>query len=398
MRTTKFHKSKRCFEFMDFIPKCSKPLIVILGSTGSGKSRLAIELCRAISGEIVSADSMQLYKGLAIVTNQSTPEERLGVAEHLVGFLSPLAFGYNVHSFRDDGLRVIEDIHRRNKIPVMVGGTNYYIEAMLWDNLFLDSADSKTYYFNLPASFLSMSNEELHETLQKVDPERAAVLHPNNRRRVLRSLQISYVHKCKHSELLREQWEKAGSSAIGGPLRFTNSLILWTQCDLPKLFCKLRERIDGMVRKGLRREITSFYDEELRHLGSDGEPKGAFQCIGVKEFLDFLQLPPNVRDSSEGDAVFERCLNGLHLATCQYAKKQIKWIRNRFVQRSGGDVPPIYALTPSDGTRCSSEYKKCDTCNRLICVKQWQAHVFSKKHRRCKAAIIRRDQTLTRPV
>uniref|UniRef100_A0A5S6QIA6 tRNA dimethylallyltransferase n=1 Tax=Trichuris muris TaxID=70415 RepID=A0A5S6QIA6_TRIMR len=332
-------------EMMDCVHKCSRPLIVILGSTGSGKSKLAAEICRAISGEIVSADSMQLYEGLAVATNQTTPEERLGIPEHLVGFLPPLTFGYTVHSFRDDGLRVIEDIHRRNKIPVLVGGTNYYIEAILWDNLVGDTTNSKSYYFNLPASVLCLSNGELHKTLQSVDPEQAAILHPNNRRRILRSLQIWYTLKRKHSELLNAQRKQAGGSGVGGPLRFTKSLILWLQCDLPMLFSKLRHRIDAMVNNGLRQEITSFYDtnyceyrsrqEEVKHLGANGQPMGAFQCIGVKEFLEFLGLPRHVRDSSDGDAVFEKCLSSLHLATCQYAKRQVKWIRNRFVRRTG---------------------------------------------------------------
>lgn len=106
-----------------------------MGATGCGKTKLSVQLCKKFNGEVISTDSMQVYKGLDIVTNKVTTEEACGVSHHMISFLDPLTIGFNVVHFRNKALKIIDDLHARNKLPVIVGGTNYYNEAVLWKNL-----------------------------------------------------------------------------------------------------------------------------------------------------------------------------------------------------------------------------------------------------------------------
>ncbi|XP_029665774.1 tRNA dimethylallyltransferase-like isoform X2 [Formica exsecta] len=234
------------------------PILVILGATGSGKSRLGIELARRFSGEIISADSMQVYKSLDIVTAKVTPAERQAAPHHMLDVMDPLT------NFS------IDNLVARRKLPVVVGGTNYYIESLLWEILIADPKDPSVQAdssatdpsasienrsddrYNIrvdrqngddddneaapmkklkfDARLCDDSNEELHRRLMEVDPEMARQLHPNNRRKVIRSLEVFHQHGKTHSELLKAQ-RTAGGCGLGGPLRYPNSIILWLRCN-----------------------------------------------------------------------------------------------------------------------------------------------------------------------
>ncbi|KRZ09448.1 Amyloid beta A4 precursor protein-binding family B member 2 [Trichinella zimbabwensis] len=406
-----------------------KPIVVILGATGTGKTELAVELCLHAGGEIVSADAMQMYAGLAIATNKSTVEERRNVNEHLVSNLHPLTFGYTVQHFRQQALQTIAAVQSRGRLPVLVGGTNYYIESLIWNTLLCDDQPSHTghcYYQDLPAGLLTMDGERLLDELRKVDPDMACRLHPNNRRRLLRSLQVWHGTGRRQSELVEQQ----RLCDVEQKLLFQNCLILWLRIDRQLLHKRLQARLERMLERGLKDELIEFYDTfydqyvaKRNSIANDNQAKGAFQCLGFKEFLPFLRLQPEARHSTHGLEIFQRCLEQLHMATCRYAKKQVKWIENRIVRRPGSVALPVYALdihadTPHSFSHCIAQalslvdwflspgtvppvmeplnqksldwkahddkllYVRCETCNRYIAKNQWNAHALSKKHRR----------------
>ncbi|XP_041822914.1 tRNA dimethylallyltransferase isoform X3 [Melanotaenia boesemani] len=165
-------------------------LVVILGATGTGKSKLAIEIGKRLQGEIISADSMQVYQGLDIITNKVTAEERAQCRHHMISFVDPLVSSYTVVDFRNKALALIDDMHSRNKLPIVVGGTNYYIESLLWKVLLdteQESEDSGDVGDGAPHRKLELEKlgaAVLHERLAKVDPKMAAMLHPNDKRKI----------------------------------------------------------------------------------------------------------------------------------------------------------------------------------------------------------------------
>ncbi|KAF3833662.1 hypothetical protein F7725_024866 [Dissostichus mawsoni] len=169
-------------------------LVVILGATGTGKSKLAIELGRRLQGEIISADSMQVYQGLDIITNKVTAEERAQCKHHMISFVDPLVSGYTVFSLTAFN---IEDMHSRDTLPVVVGGTNYYIESLLWKVL-VDTGqetgapgDGGDGALDRKLELEKLGVEELHKRLAEVDPKMAAMLHPNDKRKITSSRQAA---------------------------------------------------------------------------------------------------------------------------------------------------------------------------------------------------------------
>ncbi|VDP38976.1 unnamed protein product [Soboliphyme baturini] len=418
-------------------------IVVIIGATGTGKSKLAIDLCRRFDGEVVSADSMQVYEGLDIVTCKVSRSDMAGVPHHLMSFLPPQTVGYTVVDFRNNALKAIDAILSRSKIPMIVGGTFYYVESLIWSNLISadkavlledDDYHSSPFYDDLPDGLLSMTDEQLHAELRAVDPERALHLHPNNRRRVVRSLQVWYSTHKTHTQLLKEQHQTIGANGFGGAPRFNQVCIIWLQCEKSILDIRLRQRISSMVEQGLKNELTCFVDEHYpsfrekpKRLPKDcdrdsDESKGVFQCIGLKQFSDFLSLPVDQRNSASGDAAFRKGLELLLVATRQYAKRQLKWIKNRFVKRPLDDGFKLFALdvtlddnyeaavlgpateivrsflnghpstiqplrSKSDSDVYSydedaNRHRLCEVCDRLIANSQWQSHILSRSHRK----------------
>lgn len=341
--------------------KCK--VIVIIGATGSGKTKLAVELCKLFNGEAISTDSMQVYKGLDIASNKVTNEEADGIPHHMISYLPPLTMGYTVVSFRNRALEIIADIHKRKKVPVIVGGTNYYMEALLW-KILVDSGKHEEHLTfdnvmkNLPENFLKLSNEDLHAELAKVDPIEAGRILPSSRRRVQRCLQYFFTTQKPISASLEEQRGEKGGNEIGGPLRFENSCMLWLKCETNVLNKRLDKRVDTMLQNGLLEELDQFYSkyqlqyEKLLNVFtnqySDSFDKGIFRCIGLKEFKNYLALPKHERlpDGTETDQAkkeFAQALHDLRIATRRYAKRQVKWVMNRCLA-DDRDAPPIYSL------------------------------------------------------
>ncbi|XP_043498979.1 tRNA dimethylallyltransferase [Polistes fuscatus] len=457
------------------------PLLVILGSTGSGKSKLGIELARKFGGEIISADSMQVYKDLDIVTAKVTKEERQMAVHHMLDVVDPLTH-FSVIDFRNMALPIVENLLSNKKIPIVVGGTNYYIESLLWKilinnvkekmdqkrNILSDNDnDNEDSNGNTQATLersgtkdesltkkkmkidgkidrkmstreemkeetkeetketSEQTNEVLYRRLVEIDPEMAQRLHPNNRRKIIRSLEVFEQCGKKHSEILKEQ-RLEGGSGLGGPLRYTNAIIFLLRCDKEILNKRLNQRVDAMMQNGLINELLEFHrkynEDRIKANLSPDYTKGIFQSIGFKEFHDYLILPEEERASKKGEKLLEEGLDCLKLVTRRYAKTQQKWIRNRFLRRVDRQVPPLYELDCTDLTQWESNvYGKavsilsavlrgekpeerpineniedqktsdssnevqnyCEICERIFIGKlQWDAHINGFKHRK----------------
>ncbi|XP_070466264.1 tRNA dimethylallyltransferase isoform X20 [Equus przewalskii] len=321
------------------------PLVVILGATGTGKSTLALQLGQRLGGEIVSADSMQVYEGLDIITNKVSAREQRMCQHHMISFVDPLVTNYTVVDFRNKATALIEDIFARDKIPIVVGGTNYYIEALLWKVL-VNAKPQEMDTEKVIDRKVELEKEDghvLHKRLSQVDPERAAKLHPHDKRKVARSLQVFEETGISHSEFLHRQQAEEGGGPLGGPLKFPNPCILWLHTD-------------------------------------------------------------------------QTGIEALKQVTKRYARKQNRWVKNRFLSRPGPSVPPVYGLEVSDVSKweesvlepaleivrsfiqghqpaaapvkmpCNEtenkrSYHMCDLCDRIIIGdREWAAHRKSKSH------------------
>ena len=406
----------------------TKPLVVVFGATGAGKSKLALEVAAKVDGEIISADAMQIYKGLDIVTNKVTPEEMRICPHHMIGFLSP-SKKYTAVDFRNDVLPIIADIHERGKVPVIAGGTNYYIEGILWDFL-ISSKGSMDSDSQLRAELELKESTELHEMLSKVDVETALKLHPNDKRKIIRALEVYETTNVKLSDHHAQQKKRKGSSEFGGLLRFPNSCLFWVQCQPEILLKRVYKRVDKMIDAGLLKELSEFHEAYNKNRLSDDTQHasyedGIFQSIGFKEFHDYLT------SGTDDEKLFAEAVERMKLSTWQYAKYQQKWISKRIVNRTNalpvyavdGSFPELWdekvlnpairilsknfpflsltavsALTkedkvsetvsmeplvqkPADPEK-SFELMICDICNgRRIPKHDWEAHLSSRKHR-----------------
>jgi len=424
------------------------PVVVVLGATGTGKTKLSIELAQKFNGEVVNADSLQVYKGLDIITNKVTKEEMAMVPHHLIDFLEPLT-PITVVDFRNRALKVIQDIFQRNKMPVIVGGTHYYIEALLWEFLIdADKTASDTFLFQqdkmqkenqietessqvnvdtvfskpiFMSSFKDVPSDVLYNILMEVDPEAAQVLHPNDRRKVIRILQIIQRNNgTKYSDLIKDQHSKTGGSNLSGPLRYPKTVIFWTHTEPDILNKRLDDRVDEMLRQGLLKELTDFHTNYASSRVSSGfKPdytEGIFQAIGFKEFHSYLV------QEEKNEKLLEKSILEMKVQTRRYAKKQMKWIRNRLLEAHNRIIPPLFQvntshpenwvvdvrdkafqimeriiaddilphdLQPVSQTQTKvidrKRVRRCDICNK-VCAgqEQWEAHVQSKGHRALK--------------
>ena len=557
-------------------------IIVILGCTGTGKSKLSIEIGRRIGGEIISADSMQVYKGLDIITNKVTPEERASIPHHLLDFVEANE-KFSVVEFKTIALDAISDILARQKVPIIVGGTNYYIESLLWENLIDERKDNRVKRGDdgeIRSKFRKVENEEpketdpsresntqnvlveegqnvnarsmktknekrdensgarrantkstidecesfegheeggsdsrsrkvekgereednsarkanaestfagcerksteenqraelgsleksfkeeainseslditantslvqdamdtesfdgvslprpredaeiqhsLHEQLARVDSAMAQKLHPNDTRKIKRSLQVYERSGIIHSEHIAQQQSQEGSSEYSGPMRFKNICVLWLRCEFETLDKRLDARVDQMIELGLVNELIQFHNswksESSKSKMQNSE--GIFQSIGFKEFGEFLNHGNSKVE--ENRDLFQKCVEAMKCATRRYARKQIRWVSNRFLGRPSTSSPDVYSLdatdpgqwehnvlekalsivesfrtgqevthTPSERiltcTAGKHSHHTCTVCNGRVIIgdQNWAAHLRSRSHRHYK--------------
>nr|XP_033810293.1 tRNA dimethylallyltransferase isoform X1 [Geotrypetes seraphini] len=328
----------------------SLPLVVILGATGTGKSQLAAQLGQRLGGEIVSADSMQVYKGLDIITNKVNAEEERLCRHHMISFVDPLVTNYTVADFRNKATALIEDIFARRKIPIIVGGTNYYIESLLWkfliDTKEISNGDTSKPTTSRTLELEQLDGPELYRHLSQVDPQMASKLHPHDKRKLARSLEIFEETGITHSEFLLRQHAEEGAGPLSGPLRYPNPCILWLHADQAVLNKRLSSRVDAMISAGLLRELQDFhqrYNQWKIAENCQNYQHGIFQSIGFKEFHEFLTTEPMCPQETR-DLMLQKAIQTLKQVTQRYARRQNQWVRNRFLKRPGPNIPAVYGL------------------------------------------------------
>lgn len=278
----------------DTMPEEKLKLVVLLGPTGSGKSDLAVRLAEEIGAEILNADSMQLYRGLDIGTAKPGPDELARVAHHLVGVVAP-EVNFTASDFRREATAIIEEITARRKKVIVVGGTGLYIRALLEGLVDSPKADPA-----LRCQLEALPGEELLRRLFEVDPESASRLHPNDRVRLVRALEVFSQTGCPVSALRNEH----GFSGA-----YYRTLKIGIKVDRQELYRRLDRRVDAMLEAGLAAEVRSLlaagYGAELKSMRS----------IGYKEMCAFLA----------GELSHDEAVRLIKRDTRRYAKRQLTW-------------------------------------------------------------------------
>ncbi|MBR5808591.1 MAG: tRNA (adenosine(37)-N6)-dimethylallyltransferase MiaA [Clostridia bacterium] len=275
------------------------PLIVIAGPTASGKTALSVDITKAVGGEIVSADSMQIYKYMNIGTAKPTEEEKQGIPHHMMDFLEP-EVNFSVADYCQMAGEIIRDIDSRGKIPVIVGGTGLYIDSLVNGVDFGEEQGDQKIREELAELAEKEGNEAVHKILEEIDPETAAKYHPNNLRRIIRAIEV---YKTQGKTVSQKEKEEKIS-----PYNVAYFCINW---DREVLYDRINRRVDIMVEDGLVEEVKGL-------LKSDIDSKcTAMQSIGYKEFYGYLN----------GESTLEEALETIKQSSRHYAKRQLTWFR-----------------------------------------------------------------------
>ncbi|MDE7400275.1 MAG: tRNA (adenosine(37)-N6)-dimethylallyltransferase MiaA [Oscillospiraceae bacterium] len=275
-------------------------VIVICGPTASGKTALAVELAKIYNGEVISADSMQIYTDMDIASAKPTVDEQQGIPHHLVGFLNP-ADSFSVADYVKMCDECVRDIFSRGKTPIICGGTGLYISSFV-DNLTFDDSEQDYAFREEMRRFAEQNgNSALLERLREVDPETAETLHENNVGRIIRALEV---YKTTGHTISQA---KAMSREKPSPYKFI--MITLDFAEREQLHERINRRVDDMVSRGLVEEARQCFDQPNRQT--------AAQAIGCKELYPYFR----------GERSLEDCIEELKLRTRQYAKRQLTWFR-----------------------------------------------------------------------
>ena len=278
-----------------------KPLVIIAGPTASGKSGLSVLLAEKINGEIISADSMQVYRHMDIGSAKITAREMKGIPHHLIDILEPFE-DFNVALFQKLAKQAMDEIYSRGRIPILVGGTGFYIQSVLYDIDFTEEETDFTYRKSLEELADTRGFEALFERLKAVDPASAAELHPNNVKRVIRALEYYHLTGQKISEHNKEQRKKSSPY---------DAFYFVLNMDRKKLYERIDQRVDLMIQNGLVEEVKHLKEMGLSHKNV------SMQGLGYKEILAFL----------DGDFSLEEAIYTIKRDTRHFAKRQLTWFR-----------------------------------------------------------------------
>jgi tRNA dimethylallyltransferase len=274
-------------------------IVVVCGPTATGKTALAVSLAEHLNGEIIGADSMQIYKGMNIATAKPTAEELRGIPHHLIDFLEPHE-PFSVADYVGMAREKIAEVTARGKLPIICGGTGLYINALI-DNIEFAEVKADPEF---RAEMQRKEAETLLNELRLKDPQTASELHENNKKRVIRALEVLHVTGKTMSEL------KAASRLNPSPYR---PVMLRIEFHKDELYERINKRVDLMLEAGLVDECRSAY---LASIGGNSMQTSA-QAIGYKELLPFLR----------GEAGLAECVENLKKATRNYAKRQLTWFK-----------------------------------------------------------------------
>ena len=280
-------------------------VLAVVGPTAVGKSALAVRLAKKYNGEIISCDSMQIYRGMDIGTAKVTEEEKEGIPHHLIDILDP----WEQFSCADYALlakKTVDDIISRGKTPVFCGGTGLYLDSVLEISSFGEAYADEEYRHSLEEFARKNGPAALHKALREIDPESADAIHCNNVKRVIRALEI---YKCSgkpKSEVDRE------NKMIPPP--YESTVFFLTCEDKELLYSRIEKRVDIMMEAGLLSEAERLYKD-----GVFEKSKTASAAIGYKELLPYLR----------GESNLDSCIAQLKLSTRHYAKRQLTWFKKK---------------------------------------------------------------------
>ncbi|KAA8896013.1 IPP transferase-domain-containing protein [Sphaerosporella brunnea] len=338
------------------------PLISVIGATGTGKSQLAVELALSLNGEVINADAMQLYRGLPIITNKITSEERKGVPHHLLGCLDPSDV-WQVGKFIKEAEKTIEDIRRRGHLPILVGGTHYYVQSLLFPHGNEEKKEDADNEYAFPPVDINLAEKypvldaptpKLYSALKAVDPIIAARWHPNDRRKIRRSLEIYYSTGCKQtaSEVYAAQ-RAAKQQSVSPDIPKYRNLIFWVHSETDVLRARLDSRVGKMITAGMWEEIEEM--ERLYYSFGDEADlnQGIWQSIGFKEFLPYLKMRKTGAGEKELEEARTAAVENMKTATRQYARSQVKWVRIKFLNalraaNESGNHSSIFLMDSTD--------------------------------------------------
>ena len=279
-------------------------LICVVGPTATGKTKMGVALARRFHGEVVSADSMQIYRGMAIGTAAPTPEEQAGIPHHMIAVADP-AENWSAARYAREADHCVQDILTRGKTPVIVGGTGLWLDALLQGQEFAPGEQGSAIRQALHNRWRQEGGQALLTELQKIDPAAAAKCHLNDEKRILRALEVYY----ETGETITSHDEKSRLC----PPRYDAAFIGLDFADRADLWDRIDRRVDEMVSRGLL--------DEVQMLLKSGLPADAtaLQAIGYKQFLAVAQ----------GQATVEQAISEIKLRSRQYAKRQRTWFRRR---------------------------------------------------------------------
>lgn len=278
-----------------------QPLIILTGPTAVGKTELSIALAKAVNGEIISADSMQVYKYMDIGTAKIMPEEMQGVKHYLVDELAPDE-DFNVVRFAQMAREAMEEIYAKGKIPILVGGTGFYIQAVLYGIDFTENEEDKAFRQSLEKIAQEQGELVLHEKLKEVDPASAKAIHPNNVKRVIRALE--YFEQTGEPISAHNDRERQKESPY-------NAAYFVLTNDREVLYDRINQRVDKMLEAGLLEEVKGLLERGYK------KEMVSMQGLGYKEIIDYL----------EGNITLEEAVYILKRDTRHFAKRQLTWFR-----------------------------------------------------------------------
>ena len=268
-------------------------ILVITGPTASGKTALAVELAKLRGGEVVSADSMQIYRGMDIGTAKPTKAEMAEVPHHMIDVADPQD-NYSCADYAKEASEILADIQARGKTPIFCGGTGLYLESVLYEGAYTSPEADEA----LREKLWAKTAEENHAELMKIDPEAAAAIHPNNRKRVIRALEIYLV-----SGKTKTEWDKENTR---GTLKEGAEIYVLTSSDREALYKRIDTRVDLMLEAGLLDEVKGLALDPVTTAG---------QAIGYKELNGYFA----------GQATLEEAIDKIKQASRNYAKRQLTW-------------------------------------------------------------------------
>ncbi|MEI5906770.1 tRNA (adenosine(37)-N6)-dimethylallyltransferase MiaA [Bacillus spongiae] len=276
-------------------------VIVLIGPTAVGKTALSIQLAKKFNGEIISGDSMQIYREMDIGTAKISPQEMEGIPHHLIDIKDPDE-EFSVAEFQKQVRAKIKEITSRGKLPMIVGGTGLYIQSVLYDYHFTESEGDAGFRREMEQRIEKEGIQIVYDELRKIDAKSAENIHPNNTRRVIRALEIYHTTGKTMAQYQADQQKEL----------LYNTTIIGLTMDREQLYSRINQRVDIMMEQGLFEEVKKLYDQGLNNVQS-------IQAIGYKELYRYF----------EGNSTIEEAVLSLKQNSRRYAKRQLTWFRNK---------------------------------------------------------------------